>query len=84
MNSLLVQFPICGCGCTYLSLPLKQRRWQNGIALVGAMNTSAIITLGGVQITALGECAWVAIIMRHMMVVVAPAAQARARPGIRV
>jgi hypothetical protein len=25
-NSLLAQYPICGC--TYLSLPLEQRRWQ--------------------------------------------------------
>jgi hypothetical protein len=61
MNSLLAQFPICVHA--YLSLPLEQRRWKNGIALVRAMDTSAVITLGGVQIPALGECAQLAIII---------------------
>jgi hypothetical protein len=56
---------------------------KNGIALVRAMNESAIITFGGEQMPALRERTWLAIISSHMMVVVAPAAQARARPGTR-
>jgi hypothetical protein len=47
---------------------------KNGIALVRAMDTFAIITLGGVQIPALGERAWLAIIIIYMMVVVVSAA----------
>jgi hypothetical protein len=54
---------------------------KNGIALVGAMDMSAIIALRGVRVSTLGECAQLAIIMRHMMVVVAPAAQVRVRMG---
>jgi hypothetical protein len=38
------------------------------------MDLSTVITLGGVLVPALGGCAWIVIIMRHMMVVVAPAA----------
>jgi hypothetical protein len=45
------------------------------------MDMSTVITLGGVQITMLGERVWLVIIIIYMMVVVAPAAQARARPG---
>ncbi len=47
---------------------------KNGIALVRAMNTSAVITLGRVQVPVLGERAWLAIILSHMVIVVAPAA----------
>ncbi len=47
------------------------------------MDVSAVIALGGVRVPALRECAQLAIIMRHMMVVVAPATQARARMGTR-
>jgi hypothetical protein len=47
---------------------------KNSIAPVRAMDTSTIITLGGVQIPMLGERAWLAIIIVYMMVVVAPAA----------
>jgi hypothetical protein len=43
------------------------------------MDTPAVITLGEVREPVLGERAQLAIIMRHMIVVVAPAAQARAR-----
>ncbi len=75
-HSLLAGFPICGLA--YLSLPLEWRRWQKGIALVGVMVMPVIIVLG-VQIPALGERAWLGIIISHMMVVVAPAAKARAR-----
>jgi hypothetical protein len=57
---------------------------KNGIALVKVMEMSAVIALKGVQIPPLGECAWLAIIINHMMVAVAPAAQARARQGTRV
>jgi hypothetical protein len=56
---------------------------KNGIALVRAMDTSAVITLGGVQIPKLGKRTWLAIIIIYMMVVVAPAAQAKARSGTR-
>jgi hypothetical protein len=56
---------------------------KNGITLVRAMDPSAIIALGGVRVPMLGECAWLAIIMRHMMVVLAPATQAKARMGPR-
>jgi hypothetical protein len=41
--------------------------------MVRVMDTSAVIALGGVQVPMLGECTRLAIIMRHMMVVVAPA-----------
>ncbi len=61
----------CGEGC------------KNGVALVRAMNTSAVITLGGVQEPMLGERTQPAVILSHMVVVVAPAAQARARPRLR-
>ncbi len=57
---------------------------KNGSALVRAMDTSTVITLGRVQIPALGERTQLAFILSHMVVVVAPAAQARARLGLRV
>jgi hypothetical protein len=57
---------------------------KNGISLVRAMDTSAFIPLGGVKITTLGECAQLAVIMSHIMVVVAPTAQVRVRPGTTV
>ncbi len=69
-------------GCSYLSLPLERRRWQNSIALVRAMVMSVIIVLG-VRIPALGGCTRLAIILFDMMVVVALAAWARARPRLR-
>jgi hypothetical protein len=47
---------------------------KNGIALFRAMDTSAVITLGGVQIPTLGERTRLAIIIIYMMVVIAPAA----------
>jgi hypothetical protein len=47
------------------------------------MDTSVVITLRGLQVPALGGCAWLAIITRLMMVVIAPAARARARTGMR-
>jgi hypothetical protein len=39
---------------------------KNSIALVRAMDTLAVITLGGVQIPTLGELARLAIITSHM------------------
>jgi hypothetical protein len=56
---------------------------KNVIALVRAMDTSAVITLGGLRIPALGERAWLVIILSHMVIVIAPASQARARPRTR-
>jgi hypothetical protein len=56
---------------------------KNIIVLVRAVDTSAIIALGGVRVPALGECDPLAIIMRYMMLIVAPASQARARMGTR-
>ncbi len=47
---------------------------KNGIALVRMMDTSSNITLGGVQIPRLGERTWLAVILGHMVIVVAPAA----------
>jgi hypothetical protein len=47
------------------------------------MATSTIIALGRLQIPALGGHAWLAVILSHTMIVVAPAARARARPGTR-
>jgi hypothetical protein len=47
---------------------------KNGIALVRAMDMSIVITLGGVQITTLGKCAQLAVILSHMVIVIAPAA----------
>jgi hypothetical protein len=48
------------------------------------MGTSIIVVLRGVQVIALGESDWLAVIVSHMMVGVAPvaAAQARARSEI--
>ncbi len=43
------------------------------IALVRAMVMPVIVILG-VRIPTLGECAWLAIISSHMVVVIAPAA----------
>jgi hypothetical protein len=50
---------------------------KNGITLIRVMDRSTIITLRGVQIPALGESAWLAVILSLMVIVVAPAAQAR-------
>ncbi len=47
------------------------------------MDTSAIITLGGVWVPMLGELARLAVILSHMVIVLAPAAWARARPRTR-
>ncbi len=47
------------------------------------MNASAIVTLGGVQVLVLGGCALLAIILVKVMVFVALAAWARARPRLR-
>jgi hypothetical protein len=47
---------------------------KDSIAFVRAMNASAIVTLRGVQVPALGGCARLAVILADMMVVVAPAA----------
>jgi hypothetical protein len=56
---------------------------KNGIALVRAIDMSAVIPLGGVQVPGLGEHALLAVILSHMMIVVAPAAQAKERPRKR-
>ncbi len=77
-NPLLVLFLICGCAYLW-----RREGGKNSIALVRVMDTSAAITLRGVQVPALGECAWFAIIMGYMMVVVASAAQVRAKPRTR-
>jgi hypothetical protein len=71
MNSLLACFPIWGRA--YFSLPLEQRSWQIGIALI-RVDMSAVITLGGVQIPVLGEHAWLVVIITYRMVIIAPAA----------
>ena len=47
---------------------------KDSIAFVQAMNASAIVTLGGVRVPALGDCTQFAIILVDMMVVVAPSA----------
>ncbi len=47
---------------------------KDSIAFVRVMNASAIVPLGGVQVRALGGCAWLVIILVDMMVVVAPTA----------
>ncbi len=47
------------------------------------MNVSAIVTLGGVWVLALGGCAQLAIILVNMMVFVALTVWARARTGLR-
>jgi hypothetical protein len=77
--SLLAWFPISG----YAFPPLRSREGgKNGIVSVRAMIMSIIVVLG-VQIPALGGCAWLAIILVDMMIAVAPAAQARVRPRMR-
>ena len=43
---------------------------KNSVTFVRAMNASAIVTLRGVRVPALGCCAWLAIILINMMVVV--------------
>ncbi len=47
------------------------------------MDTSAAVTLWGVQVSALEGQIWPAVILGHMVVVVAPAARLRARPRMR-
>ncbi len=78
--------------CWYNSLFLGAlnflHRWsgeggKHSIAFVRAMDTSTIITLGGVWVSTLGECAWLAVILSHMVIVVAPAAWAKARQRTR-
>jgi hypothetical protein len=44
------------------------------------MDASAVISLGGVRISMLEGRIWLAVILGHMVVVIAPAAQVRARP----
>jgi hypothetical protein len=56
---------------------------ENSITLVRTMDMSIIIILGGVQVPTLWGCACLAIIMRHMMVGIDPAAQVRVRAGTR-
>ncbi len=46
---------------------------KNIIVLDGARNTSAVIVLRGVLVPTSGGCTRLAIIMGHMMVVIAPA-----------
>jgi hypothetical protein len=38
------------------------------------MDMSAVITLGGIQVPALGEHAWLVVILSQLVIVVAPAA----------
>jgi hypothetical protein len=47
---------------------------KDSIAYVRGVNASAVVTLGGVQVPALGGCARLAIILVNMMVVVASTA----------
>jgi hypothetical protein len=47
---------------------------KNGITLVRAMNTSAVVTLGGVRVPTLEGRIRPAVILSHMVIVVAPAA----------
>jgi hypothetical protein len=68
MNSLLAQFPISE------SLPLEWRRWQKWYCHVRVMDMSIIITLGGVRVSAFWEHTWLAVILNHVVIVVAPAA----------
>ncbi len=56
---------------------------KDSIAFVRVMNASAVITLGGEWVPALGGCAQLAFILVNMMVVVAPTAWARARPKLQ-
>ncbi len=69
---------LCWCDSLSLGALLLHLRSNKGgkdsIAFVRAMNASAIITLGGVRVPALGDCTWFAIILVDMMVVVAPSA----------
>jgi hypothetical protein len=58
---------------TSLCLWSREGDGKNIIALIQAMVMFVIIVLG-VQIPALGGCAWLAIILFDMMVVVAPVA----------
>ncbi len=48
------------------------------------MIISVIIVLTAGQIPVLGDCAWLAIILVDMMIAIAPAAWAKARPRMRV
>ncbi len=80
---------LCWCNSLFLDALTFIQRWsgeggRNGIAFVRAMDTSAVITLGGVQVSALGERTWLAVILSHMVVVIAPAAWVRARQRMRV
>ncbi len=64
MNSLLAGFPIWG-GLT--SLCRWSKDGKNGIAHFRAMDTSAVITLGGVRIPTFGERALLAIIIIYII-----------------
>ncbi len=79
--SLLARFPIYGGA--YLSLHWSGEGGKNSIALIRAMNTSAVVTLGGVQVSALEGRSWPVVILSHMVVVIVPANQSRARPRTR-
>jgi hypothetical protein len=79
---------LCWCNSLFVSALTFLCHWsgeggKNSIALVRLMDISVIITLGGVQIPALREHAWLAVILSHMMIVIAPAAWMRGRPGTR-
>ncbi len=56
---------------------------KDSIAFVRAMNASAVITLGGVRVPALEGRIWPMVILVNMMIVLALAAWARARPRSR-
>jgi hypothetical protein len=43
------------------------------------MDMSTVITLGGVRVPVLGGRTWLAVILSHMVIVIATAARARAR-----
>ncbi len=61
----------------WVQLPLfafgVEKVGKNGVTYIQAMVMSIIIILG-VQIPMLGGCAWLAIMLFDMMVVIAPAA----------
>ncbi len=67
-----------------ISLCFRSREGsKNAIDLIRAIAMSVIIVLG-VQTTAFGWCAWLAIMLFDMMIFVAPAAWARAKMRARV
>ncbi len=48
-------------------------KMANTLLFLSGQWIPVVTTLGGVQVPVLGGCAWFAIVMRHMMIVVAPA-----------